>query len=153
MTEEQVIYLPVDLHPPTFPTNDYVPELERKWLGRAAIRAVRNKKHRAVIRVHRELQHHCWDMLGGRCWYCGELTPEAITRDHKVPLSRGGSNERENLVPACDGCNRRKGSLLAYVFLNQLRQLLDPRFAAARRRLELLEPVADTRFPPQKPGC
>lgn len=45
-------------------------------------------------------------LLGNVCLYCGEAKP--LTRDHKVPLSRGGSNAIENIVPACQPCNSAK---------------------------------------------
>lgn len=72
---------------------------------------------------------------GNRCWYCGdnlaagrheeydnrgalvEYWPildgyyERRTVDHVMPLSRGGSNELNNLVLACRSCNCRKGTL------------------------------------------
>lgn len=41
------------------------------------------------------------------CAYCGRL---ATTIDHKMPLSRGGSGELENLVPSCARCNSRKNN-------------------------------------------
>lgn len=41
----------------------------------------------------------------GICWYCGE---EATTRDHVTPRSRGGTDDPENLVPACVRCNSQK---------------------------------------------
>ncbi len=49
------------------------------------------------------------------CQYCGrtqaELRPrEALTRDHLIPLSRGGSNEWTNVVTACSPCNTRKAN-------------------------------------------
>ena len=52
-----------------------------------------------------------------RCQYCHrwqlELRPrECLTRDHLVPLSRGGSNEWSNVVTACSTCNTRKGNRL-----------------------------------------
>jgi hypothetical protein len=42
------------------------------------------------------------------CWYCGE-TP-AGTIDHRVPRSRGGADEPNNLVAACASCNSSKGA-------------------------------------------
>ena len=53
-----------------------------------------------------------------RCQYCGrsaaDLRPrEALTRDHLVPLSRGGTNEWTNVVTACSPCNTRKGNRMA----------------------------------------
>jgi 5-methylcytosine-specific restriction endonuclease McrA len=52
-----------------------------------------------------------------RCQFCGrssaELKPrESLTRDHLVPLSRGGTNDWTNVVTACSPCNTRKGNLL-----------------------------------------
>jgi 5-methylcytosine-specific restriction endonuclease McrA len=41
-----------------------------------------------------------------RCCYCGE---HAQSLDHVLPKARGGLTVPENLVPACLGCNRRKG--------------------------------------------
>ena len=51
------------------------------------------------------------------CQYCGrhitEFKPrEALTRDHLIPLSRGGTNEWTNVVAACSACNTRKGNRL-----------------------------------------
>lgn len=46
------------------------------------------------------------------CPYCLEQIPEGHrTRDHKIPKSRGGKNEPENIVICCDKCNHEKGSL------------------------------------------
>jgi 5-methylcytosine-specific restriction endonuclease McrA len=43
---------------------------------------------------------------GWKCYYCGSNTN--ITIDHRIPISRGGSNWPANLVPACLGCNSSK---------------------------------------------
>jgi 5-methylcytosine-specific restriction endonuclease McrA len=52
-----------------------------------------------------------------RCQYCqrGQTEfrhRECLTRDHLVPLSRGGDNEWTNVVTACSTCNTRKGNHL-----------------------------------------
>jgi 5-methylcytosine-specific restriction endonuclease McrA len=52
-----------------------------------------------------------------RCQYCSrstiELKPrQSLTRDHLVPLSRGGTNEWTNVVTACSPCNTRKANHL-----------------------------------------
>ena len=54
-------------------------------------------------------------LLGNVCIYCGEAKP--LTRDHKVPLTRGGSDYIENIVPACLSCNVRKQARTALEFL------------------------------------
>jgi 5-methylcytosine-specific restriction endonuclease McrA len=56
---------------------------------------------------------------GYRCQYCGrtqvELKPrEQLTRDHLIPLSRGGLNEWTNVVTACSPCNTRKGNRMPH---------------------------------------
>jgi len=44
----------------------------------------------------------------GNCYYCGEKVGGAYHVDHVIPLSRGGSNGRENIVIACPTCNMSK---------------------------------------------
>jgi hypothetical protein len=50
------------------------------------------------------------------CYYCG--SPDSLTIDHKIPLSRGGSNSLSNLVFACASCNFRKRTKLPEEFQN-----------------------------------
>ncbi len=50
-----------------------------------------------------------------RCQYCGRTQAElkgreALTRDHLIPMSRGGTNEWTNVVTACSSCNLRKAN-------------------------------------------
>lgn len=50
---------------------------------------------------------------GYRCRYCGRGATEDGVRlhiDHKVPVSRGGTNEMSNLVTSCQRCNLGKGT-------------------------------------------
>lgn len=53
---------------------------------------------------------------GPLCYLCG--TAEAITVEHMIPLSRGGSNERENLRPACKSCNSSKRAMTVEEYLD-----------------------------------
>jgi len=51
------------------------------------------------------------------CQYCGRHRSELrgrqfLTRDHVVPVSRGGANSWGNVVTACSPCNNRKGDRL-----------------------------------------
>ncbi len=44
------------------------------------------------------------------CLYCGkEYHRHSLTRDHVVPISKGGKDVWENVVCACFNCNSRKG--------------------------------------------
>ena len=51
------------------------------------------------------------------CQYCGRHRSELrgrqfLTRDHVVPISRGGGNTWQNVVTSCSPCNNRKGDRL-----------------------------------------
>jgi len=48
----------------------------------------------------------------GLCWYCGRSIQSAYHADHRIPLSRGGSNDLSNIVLACPHCNQSKNSKL-----------------------------------------
>src|ERR1700689_26743 len=48
---------------------------------------------------------------GWRCLYCNvELSFDTLTKDHRIPVSRGGMDWPSNLVPACQSCNSWKGA-------------------------------------------
>ncbi len=45
----------------------------------------------------------------GICHYCEKkFKPSDLTMDHIVPLARGGTSSKSNLVPACKPCNENK---------------------------------------------
>lgn len=44
-----------------------------------------------------------------RCAYCGSMS-KRLTLDHVLAESKGGTDSRINLVPACAKCNGSKGS-------------------------------------------
>ena len=62
------------------------------------------------------------------CVYCRRKmarpnSPEALqnpglcfSEDHYIPLSKGGSNEPENIKPSCARCNRLKSDTLPEIF-------------------------------------
>jgi hypothetical protein len=44
------------------------------------------------------------------CQYCGAQPPKVVLEvDHIHPVAAGGRNEPENLITACNKCNRGKG--------------------------------------------
>jgi 5-methylcytosine-specific restriction endonuclease McrA len=54
---------------------------------------------------------------GYSCQYCGRHRSELrgrqfLTRDHILPVSRGGDNSWKNVVTSCSPCNNRKGDRL-----------------------------------------
>ena len=54
---------------------------------------------------------HLFARDGYRCMYCGDAFPQhLLSRDHIVPLSRGGRDIWTNVVAACKRCNNYKGN-------------------------------------------
>lgn len=47
------------------------------------------------------------------CSYCGRADVR-MERDHKIPISKGGSDKIDNITPACPSCNKRKAAKLIY---------------------------------------
>ena len=56
-----------------------------------------------------------------KCAYCGQELP--LGPDHLVPLSRGGSNSIDNIVPCCRYCNSAKHAKTYEEYVEQLRLL------------------------------
>jgi hypothetical protein len=61
-----------------------------------------------------EIKKVVWLKTNGACWYCGKQTHpfgkdrDSFQVDHFEPVSRGGTNAIENLVPCCGYCNNVK---------------------------------------------
>lgn len=73
----------------------------------------------------RALRKSAWwrqQLQAGVCHYCGKkVGAAALTLDHVVPVARGGTSAKGNVVPACEGCNRNKKYLTsAELILAQL---------------------------------
>jgi len=73
------------------------------------------------------------------CRYCGRKTPEVILEvDHIIPVSKGGTDDFENLITACFECNRGKGGeLLTNVLLEK--DIHDETVLLAEREMQLAE--------------
>jgi 5-methylcytosine-specific restriction endonuclease McrA len=82
-----------------------------------------------------------------RCQYCGrtaaELRPrESLTRDHLIPLSRGGTNEWTNVVAACSPCNTRKGNRMPEeIGMHPMTQPAEPHFVHLSWAVRRLTPI------------
>ena len=50
-------------------------------------------------------------LSSGTCAYCTSTLVDTLEVDHIIPFSRGGSDDRENLVAACWRCNLEKSDL------------------------------------------
>lgn len=61
-----------------------------------------------------------FEQLGNVCFYCGK--GGKLTIDHDIPLSRGGTDNIENILPACRSCNSKKNAKTAEEFIRQLNE-------------------------------
>ena len=97
---------------------------ENQWKWREYDRAnYRANPAKFLIKSHRRLAlqksllatltteqwEHIKSAYGNRCIYCGK-SPQRLTQDHLIPLSRGGPYTADNIVPACSVCNTSKGN-------------------------------------------
>lgn len=48
-----------------------------------------------------------WEEQKGKCFYCKSKL-DIFHVDHKIPLSRGGLHDENNLCLACPSCNLKK---------------------------------------------
>jgi len=56
----------------------------------------------------------------GRCLYCGiKVTLNEMHADHFIPLAKGGSNLRENIVCSCASCNLKKSDRMPEDFIGE----------------------------------
>ena len=82
-----------------------------------------------------------------RCQYCGRANGElkgreSLTRDHLVPISRGGTNDWTNVVTACSTCNARKGNRLAEeIGMHPLHVPVEPHFVHLSWAVRRLTPA------------
>lgn len=81
------------------------------------------------------------------CQYCGRAagqlrTRESLTRDHVVPLSRGGTNAWTNVVTACSLCNTRKAHHLPdEIGMHLLQAPVEPHFVHLSWAVRRLTPI------------
>ena len=93
------------------------------------------KRERAKAR---ELRQSAWwkqECQAGVCHYCKQnVGAEALTMDHVVPVARGGTSTKGNVVPCCKDCNNRK------TVQTPAEQILDNLFPVEEKRLFIADP-------------
>lgn len=82
-----------------------------------------------------------------QCQYCGRHTTdlknrESLTRDHLIPLSRGGTNVWTNVVTACSTCNTKKANRLPNeIGMHPLHTPMEPHFVHLSWAVRRLTPI------------
>lgn len=78
------------------------------WVSETDLRREREKAR--TLRSSAWWKRRC---ASGVCYYCRKVVgARQLTMDHLVPMIRGGTSTKGNLVPACKRCNNQKQSLL-----------------------------------------
>jgi len=73
-------------------------------------RAVRRARLRNTgVSLTEEQWQTIKNMFKQKCVYCGKRT-RRLAKDHIIPLSQGGDLTLQNIVPACQSCNSKKGT-------------------------------------------
>jgi hypothetical protein len=71
-----------------------------------------------------QLRKLIYDSYGQPCKFCSRiLVNNNFVLDHKIPISKGGTSNVDNLQLICKSCNGRKGSLLEEDYMNLLKWL------------------------------
>lgn len=66
--------------------------------------------------VGKKLRFDVFKRDGFQCQYCGSCPPEVVLEvDHIKPVSKGGTNQVDNMITACFDCNRGKSNGLLEV--------------------------------------
>lgn len=105
--------------------------LNRERIGERNRRWRANNSDKLALQEHRrraremnapvnDFTTHQWEELlatfNGHCAYCLR-TFDSLEIEHVIPISRNGSNTQSNIVPACRGCNSKKGRKTLLEFL------------------------------------
>jgi 5-methylcytosine-specific restriction endonuclease McrA len=84
------------------------------------------------------------DKYNKKCAYCGkEILMDEMKIDHYVPKSKGGTDDLDNLLPACDICNHYKDShninKFKYLLLNIIKKIKKLYIVKVAMRYDLIE--------------
>lgn len=80
-------------------------------MSRGVRNTQRRDNHRAAVGKDHPPCHWCTEPID---YDAHHLDPMAYQIDHVTPLSRGGSDTLDNLVPSHRACNRDKSDKLLY---------------------------------------
>lgn len=87
----------------------------------AQTRAIRAKRSHGIKHDWQDIYDLIWSEDIIECFYCkstiNKQEKHSYELDHKVPILRGGSHEKENLCIACVRCNRTKCLMTSLEFL------------------------------------
>jgi len=98
-------------------------ERQKRWFQNGGNEIVKANTRNRRARLRRaEGKHTAKDIRiqyarqKGKCYYCHKKLGKSYHVDHIVPITRGGSNDPDNLVITCHHCNESKNDRLPHEF-------------------------------------
>lgn len=94
--------------------NRYVRNLEKKidnlidWIKNKK----KNKTKKKSLRLTKKERNLILLKFSNKCALCGYNKKDELVIDHKIPISKGGTNHPDNLQVLCIECNLRKSNHL-----------------------------------------
>lgn len=102
---------------------------KKRFYNESRYKRLKNKYGNILKGYH---SHEEWQRLlnehNYKCYYCGKTLSDnegkdKATRDHKLPIMRGGSDYISNIVPSCKSCNSSKGNMTATEYMEFLQNV------------------------------
>lgn len=101
-------------------------ETYRRWARKNPDKLKANNARRRARKAKASGTHSPRDIVlqyesqNGLCWWCGKPVGDSYHIDHRIPLSRGGSDAPSNLVISCPECNHSKYNKMPWEWSNRL---------------------------------
>jgi len=68
---------------------------------------IKSRLYNTDVKLWKRISKQVFERDNFTCLYCGEIGG-ILEVDHMFPISKGGSNELDNLTTSCRKCNRQK---------------------------------------------
>lgn len=110
--------------------NDHINERAKKWRlknsDKIALynRTNKNKRKGAAGSHTNDDVAEIYDLQKGRCAYCNKKVRDDYHIDHVVPVSKGGTNNKDNICISCPTCNLKKHAKLPHDWAKERGMLL-----------------------------
>lgn len=88
--------------------------------------------------ISKKTRQLVYDKCGGHCAYCGkEIAYKDMQVDHIHAQHKGGTDDINNLLPACRACNFRKGTYSVEQFRREIKDQCDSLCKTFQGRMSL----------------